>query len=150
MYTAPIQTYELPPTRRNRRGLRRFAIFRFVAIRFAVIGGLNTAIDLGLFAALIALAGLTPDRANGISYSCRLIADFVANRGWRIHDARRDVAEHVTRVIVLSLASLLLSTMVVTGLSAVMPALAAKLVSLPMMVVWSYSMSRRFIFWRED
>ena len=133
----------------RRRGLRRFAIFRFIDIRFAVIGSINTAADLGVFAALILLAGLSPDRANGISYSCGMITNFILNRGWRFRDARDDIAEQLTRFAVLSLASLLLSTMVVTGLSAIMPPLAAKLISIPMMFLWTYSMSHRLVFWRE-
>ena len=133
----------------KRRGLRRYAIFRFIAIRFAVIGGISTAIDLGLFTALIALAAMPPDRANGLSYACGIVTSFVLSRGWTLRDVRGNLAEQLTRVIVLNLASLLLSTMVVTGLAAVTPALVAKLLSLPVMFVWSYSMTRRFVFWRE-
>jgi putative flippase GtrA len=133
----------------RRRGLRRFAICRFVAIRFAVVGSLNTAIDLGVFTALTAIAGLPPDRANGISYSCGIVTSFILNRGWTFADSRGGVAEQFTRFIVVSLASLLLSTMVVTGLSVIMAPLAAKLVSVPVMFVWNYGMTRRFVFWSE-
>lgn len=128
MFAAPSETYELTLTHRTRRGLRRFV---------GAHHGLNTAIDLGLFTALIAFSGVTADRANGVSYGCRLITDFILSRGWQSHDVRGDTAEQLTRVIVLGLAALLLSTMVVTGLSTVMPALAAKLVSLPVMFVWN-------------
>jgi putative flippase GtrA len=62
---------------------------------------------------------------------------------------RGGVAEQFTRFIVVSLASLLLSTMIVAGLSTAMPALVAKFLSLPIMFLWSYSMTRRFVFWRE-
>jgi putative flippase GtrA len=133
----------------RRRGLRRFAIFRFVALRFAVIGSINTAIDLSVFAALIALAGLSPDRANGISYSCGIVTGFLLNRGWTFGDMRGGIAEQFTRFIVVSLASLLLSTLLVTGLAAIMPALIAKFASLPLVFAWNYSMTRRFVFWRE-
>jgi putative flippase GtrA len=133
----------------RRRGLRRFAIFRFIAIRFAVIGSIKTAADLGVFAALILLAGLSPDRANGISYSFGIITNFILNRGWTFRESRGDIAEQLTRFAILSLASLLLSTMVVTGLATIMPPLAAKLISIPVMFLWSYSMSHRFVFWRE-
>jgi putative flippase GtrA len=132
-----------------RRGLRRFAIFRFIALRFALIGTVTTAIDVGIFAALVLFAGLSPDRANAISYGSAFVTGFVLNRGWTFHDVRGDLAEQFTRVIVVSLASLLLSTMVVAGLASVMPALLAKFASLPLMFLWSYSMTRRFVFWRE-
>ena len=62
---------------------------------------------------------------------------------------RGGIAEQFTRLIVVSLASLLLSTMFVAGLATVMPALVAKFLSLPVMFFWSYSMTWRFVFWRE-
>lgn len=134
--------------------MRRFAIFRFVAIRFALVGSINTAVDLGMFAGLTVFAALPADRANAVSYACGIVTSFFLNRGWTFRDARmRDgrscIAEQFTRFIVVSLASLLLSTMIVTALSSIMPALAAKLLSLPVMFVWSYSMTRRFVFWSE-
>lgn len=128
MFSVPIETYESPLMSRKRRGLRHLV---------GATGALNAAIDLGLFTALIAFAGLTPDRANGISYGCRLIADFIVSRGWRSREVRGDTAEQLTRFIVLGLAALLLSTMVVASLSSIMPALAAKLVSLPVIFVWN-------------
>ncbi|HEX4191828.1 MAG TPA: GtrA family protein [Stellaceae bacterium] len=133
----------------KRRGFRRFAIFRFIALRFALVGSINTAVDLGLFATLTALAGLPPDRANAISYSGSIAMNFILNRGWRLAELRRGVAEQLTRFIVVGLASLLLSTMIVGGLATVMPALVAKFLSLPLMFLWSCSMTRRFVFWRE-
>jgi putative flippase GtrA len=132
-----------------RRGLRRFAIFRFIALRIALIGSITTAIDVGIFAALIVFADLSPDRANAISYGSAIVMSFALNRGWTFRDVRGDLAEQFTRVIVVSLASLLLSTMLVAGLAAIMPALLAKVASLPLMFLWSYSMTRRFVFWRE-
>jgi len=134
----------------KRRGLRQFAIFRFIAIRFALIGSINTAIDVGLFAALALLWGLQPDRANAISYGCSLIASFVLNRNWTFADARGGIAEQFTRTIVVSLASLLLSTMLVVSLATIAPALVAKFLSLPIMFLWSHGMTRRFAFWRES
>jgi putative flippase GtrA len=133
----------------RRRGFRRFAIFRFFALRFAVIGSINTAVDLGIFASLIGLLGLQPDRANAISYGCSIVTSFVLNHQWKFEDVRGGLGEQFTRLVVVSLASLLLSTMIVGGLSAVMPALVAKFLSLPIMFLWSYSMTRRFVFWRE-
>jgi putative flippase GtrA len=133
----------------RRRGLRRFAIFRFIALRFAVVGSINTAVDLGLFAALTGLLAMQPDRANAISYGASIATGFILNRGWTFEDVRGGIAEQVTRLIVVSLASLLLSTMIVAGLSTVMPALVAKFLSLPIMFLWSYSMTWRFVFWRE-
>jgi putative flippase GtrA len=133
----------------RRRGFRRFAIFRFIALRFAVVGSINTAVDLGLFATLTGLMSLQPDRANAISYACCIATGFILNRGWRFEDVRGDTAEQFTRLIVVSLASLLLSTMIVGGLATIMPALLAKFLSLPIMFLWSYSMTRRFVSWRE-
>ena len=131
----------------RRRGLRRFAIFRFIAVRFALIGSINTAIDISLFAALTLLWGLQPDRANAISYGSSIVASFILNRGWTFESVRGGIAEQFTRAIVVSLASLLLSTMLVAALATIAPPLLAKFLTLPIMFLWSHGMARRFAFW---
>ena len=96
----------------RRRGLRRFAILRFIAPRFALVGSINTAVDLGIFAALTGLLALQPDRANAISYGSGIVTSFILNRGWTFEDLRGGLAEQITRFIVVSLASLLLTMIV--------------------------------------
>lgn len=133
----------------RRHGLRRFAIFRFIALRFALVGSINTAVDLALFTSLTGFLAMQPDRANAISYGIGIVTSFILNRSWTFQDVRGGIAEQFTRFTVVSLASLLLSTMIVAGLASVMPPLVAKFLSLPIMFLWSYSMTRRFVFWRE-
>ena len=55
----------MPGDSMRRRGFRRFTIFRFIALRFAVVGSISTAVDLGIFATLTGLASLQPDRGCG-------------------------------------------------------------------------------------
>ncbi len=118
-------------------------------LRFALVGGVNTALDLGLFTGLTTIAALSPERANVISYGAGILLSFTLNRKWTF-ESEGEIAEQLTRFIVVSLAALLLSTFLVEGLSQLMPAIIAKIVSLPLMFVWSYSMTRRFVFWRES
>ena len=117
---------------------------------FAPSSVAGLALDLALFAPLTTLAAMPPDRANAITYGSGLILSFALRHGRRLADARGDVAEAVTRLVVVSLASLLLSTMIVGGLATAMPAPLAKLLSLPVMVLWSYGIARRFVFPRES
>jgi putative flippase GtrA len=118
-------------------------------LRFALVGGVNTALDLTLFTGLTTLVALSPERANVISYGAGILLSFVLNRKWTF-ESNGEVAEQFTRFIVVSLAALLLSTFLVGGLVQIMPAVVAKILSLPVMFLWSYSMTRRFVFWRES
>ncbi|HVA15804.1 MAG TPA: GtrA family protein [Stellaceae bacterium] len=117
---------------------------------FAPSSVAGLALDLALFAPLTTLAAMPPDRANAITYGLGLILGFALRQGRRFADASGDAAEVVTRLVVVSLASLLLSTMIVGALATAIPALLAKLLSLPMMFLWRYGMTRRFFLRRES
>jgi putative flippase GtrA len=121
------------------RGSRRFAISRIAVSRCVAVGTIPTAIDLGLFAALIMLAGMQPDCANLLAHGCGIVISFALTRRRTHRDPRSGIAEQFTRFVVVGLASLLLSTMLVTALSTAMPALVAKILSLPAMFLWSFS-----------
>ena len=117
-------------------------------LRFALVGGANTALDLTLFAALTAALGVAPEPANAISYGSGIASSFILNRHWTFADARGDVAEMLMRFIALNLGALLLSTVLVTALAQMMAPVIAKLLSLPVMFPLSYGMSRHFVFRR--
>lgn len=61
-------------------------IFAKIA-RFALVGLLGTAIDLGLFALLHLLVGLPGLLANTLSYSAGIVNNFVLHRRWTFHQA---------------------------------------------------------------
>jgi putative flippase GtrA len=53
-----------------------------VLARFAVVGGMNTAIDALLFFSLTATTSMAPVIANVISYSAGMLNSYFLNRSW--------------------------------------------------------------------
>jgi putative flippase GtrA len=86
---------------------------------------------------------------DAISCDTAILARLVLKRGWTFRNVCRDLAEQFTRMIAISLASRLLSTMVATGFSSIVPAPLARLASPPPMFFRSLGTSWRFVFWRE-
>ncbi len=74
-------------------------------LRFCVVGVLNTAIDLGLFALLTRLAGLDPLVANILSFSAGAANSFLLNKYWTFGagGGGREVATQATRFLVVTL-----------------------------------------------
>jgi len=119
------------------------------AVRFALVGVLNTLIDVGLFTTLTAGLGLTPAWANIPSYAAGVLVSFTLNRRWTFGRTGGDaalVAGEFSRFLAVNLAGLLLSTALVAIFALVLPPLAAKLVSLPASFAWNFLLSRGFVF----
>jgi putative flippase GtrA len=58
-----------------------------VLARFAVVGGMNTAIDALLFFLLTATTSIAPVIANVISYSAGMLNSYFMNRSWTFRGA---------------------------------------------------------------
>jgi putative flippase GtrA len=55
---------------------------RFQALRYALVGLLNTLVGLLVIVAFQALLGLSPYVANACGYAAGILVGFVANRNW--------------------------------------------------------------------
>lgn len=55
---------------------------RFQALRYALVGSLNTLVGLLVIVASQALLGLAPYVANACGYAAGILVGFVANRNW--------------------------------------------------------------------
>lgn len=120
--------------------------------RFAAVGAATTLLDLVLFATLTGLGRLAPANANIISYGCGIALSFVLNRHWTFsHAGSATSAFHEAVKFVLSYAAgLLLSTGLVYLLAQVIPALIAKVLSVPIVLMWNYGMARYWVFKRDQ
>lgn len=121
------------------------------ALRFALVGGANTLLDAGLFAALCYGAGLAPGVANLLSYGTGIASSFVLNRSWTFADRDHTgaLAVQAAGFLAVSLSALALSTTLVVVAASLMSPLGAKLASIPITYLWSYQLTRRFIFKRK-
>ena len=81
--------------------------------KFAVVGVLNTIIDLGIVNILILQFGLNPIVANVTGVSAAIINSYILNKYWTFGDkSKKNVAEQFGLFVALSLVGLLINTSV--------------------------------------
>lgn len=115
-------------------------------LRFAAVGALTTALDFTLFYFLVEV-GAPVVAANLGSYSCGMLASFALNNWWTFRTAAgRGALRALARFIASNLAGLALSTVLVGLFALVLPATAAKLVSVPLVFVWNFTVAQRWVF----
>jgi putative flippase GtrA len=99
-------------------------------IRFCIVGVLNTAIDMGLFALLTHLFELDPLIANLISFCSGAANSFMLNKYWTFGAGgqAREVATQASKFLVITLLVLLLHEGLILALHTQLgwPALAVK------------------------
>ena len=122
---------------------RRFGRSVETLSRFAVVGAITTVLDVLVFAGLTA-ATVVPAFANLFSYSCGILLSYVLNRSWtfRVEGSRLQAFKFVLA----TLTGLLISTLLVALLTTAIPAIHAKLISVPVVFAWNYLASRLWVF----
>lgn len=115
-------------------------------IKFSLVGGINTFADFCIFSFLTALLGMLPVSANAISYSIGIVISFTINCTWTFRNDVYNPASQFMRFLLISLAALFLSTTLIGMLSEFLPPVASKVASLPLMLLWNFAMTRRFVF----
>lgn len=116
--------------------------------RFAAVGALATAIDFGVFAAFVTLAGAPAAAANVASFATSVIVNFNLNRRWSFRQ-KKDAAVALrqgARFLFAYGGGLLLSTAIVAGLATTMPGVLAKAISIPIVFLYNYGCARLWVF----
>lgn len=116
--------------------------------RFAAVGAVATAIDFGVFSALVTLTGVAAAPSNVISYATSLYANFNLNRRWTFRQQKdpKAAARQGARFLVVNAGGLVLSTALVGGLALVIPELGAKVASVPLMFVYNYACAKLWVY----
>jgi putative flippase GtrA len=112
-------------------------------LRFATVGAITTALDVSLFAGLTAAAVPAP-LANLSSYSCGILLSYNLNRSWTFR--ARGSRLKALKFVLSTLTGLLISTVLVAMLSMTIPAVYAKLMSVPVVFAWNYLTVRLWVF----
>lgn len=116
--------------------------------RFALVGVINTGIDLAVFTVGFYWLGLHLIVANTISYSAGTINSYLMNKYWTF--AGRGVSEISTaefsRFVLFNLGGLLLSNLAIFVFAKFVPAIVSKLGAIGVTFVWNYVTIRRFVF----
>lgn len=121
---------------------------RLPIVRFASVGAITTVLDVGVFATLVHAFALSAYLANICSYSMGIVLSFALNRAWTFNDqsSGRAMARRFAGFAAVYLVALLLSTGIVATFSLMMPEVAAKILSVPLVFLWSYAAMRFFVF----
>ncbi|HEY6482910.1 MAG TPA: GtrA family protein [Steroidobacteraceae bacterium] len=117
------------------------------ALRFGVVGVVNTAVDFSIYSALTLAAGVLPAIANILSYSCGIGVSFWLNRAWTFRD--RNTGHLSTQLLLFlggNLVGLALSTLVVAWLARDWGPLPAKVASIGASFAWNFAFSNLVVF----
>jgi len=112
-------------------------------LRFALVGGINTAIDIGLLFGLTAL-GVPKLAANTVSTGTAFIFSFFANKSYTFR-AQGDVRRQLILFVVVTLAGL---ASVIHAESLVL--LLAKIIATSASLMWNYCLYDRVVFRTTD
>lgn len=123
--------------------IRSHSIFRF-----AVVGCLNTAIDIGLFLLLVRMFPGHTAVSNVISYSAGLLNSFILNKFWTFAETSRHgpAGRQFVLFVLFNLVGLAISTGLVVALTGVTGPALAKVLSVPIVFVWGYVTNRRLVY----
>jgi putative flippase GtrA len=116
--------------------------------RFALVGAVNTSIDVAVFWVLTGLAQVPPLPANAVSYSLAAVNGFVLNRHltFRHRKMRHGSGAQLMAYVLVRLTCLALSTVVLAAALPFMSPMLAKLVSIAVTFVAAYLLSSRVAF----
>ena len=116
--------------------------------KFALVGVVNTLVDISVFASLVHGAQWDPLSANMMSYSLGILNSFLLNRLWtfRDHSRSRHVALQLPVFFICNLVGLGLSSAVVWALSPVLTPIGSKLLATLVTFCWNYWTSRKFVY----
>ena len=111
-------------------------------LRFALVGGINTAIDIGLLFGLTTL-GLPKLAANTVSTGLAFIFSFFANKSYTFR-AQGNVRRQLILFVVVTLAGSPILASVIHAESLVL--LLAKIIATGASLVWNYCLYDRVVF----
>lgn len=115
------------------------------SVRFALVGGFNTLVDLIVFALLFYSLHTPVLSANAIAYCCGTLSGFFMNRYWTFA-AQGSVVRQLPLYLLVYLFGLGLSTLTIWLLTPTLPVIAAKGVAIVVGAVWNFWSSRRFVY----
>lgn len=115
-------------------------------MRFLVVGGVNTALDFVLFAALFYGAGWHVIAANTVSYGLGLASAFFMNKRWTFADGGSLGAHRIWLSLGFGYAGLLLNTLIVWTLAAMMHAMLAKVIAVIAVLFFNYFVNKIIVF----
>lgn len=115
------------------------------ALRFGLVGVVNTAIDFGLFVLLYRLLGLDPLLANAIAFGVAVSNSYWLNQRWTFAGSRASLAGY-GRFLLFNAGGLVISSLVIHALGPIIGNELAKLAAIGLAFVWNFILSKLFVF----
>lgn len=125
----------------------RFPTFAQAA-RFAIVGVINTAVDLTFFSVFFYLMAWPLLGANAASFVIAATTGYLLNKAWTFSDKSRG-GEAVRRGIAflaVATGGLAIASLIIWLAAMVLPPILAKLTAIGGTFVWNFTVSRRWVF----
>ena len=119
------------------------------AIRYGLVGVVNTGIDIALFLLLVKLFGVAPVPANVVSFSCGAVNSFVLNRHWTFGGGQKSHSDWRAQAMAFAVVTLLglgLSSLVVWLLHPVIGPTLAKLAATIVTFASTFIINKLLVF----
>ena len=127
-------------------------------VRFAVVGGANTAIDFAILFILVTL-GLPTVVSNFISTSLALIFSFYANKNFTFKNQTTDKTQFVYFLIITLIGLWIIQPLIIEGVKMSLTTLslnnyivlfAGKISATIVTLIWNYLLYKRFVFKKNN
>ena len=119
----------------------------FRAMRFALVGAANTAVDVGIFSGLVFWLGFALVPANALAYLVASTSSYFVNRVWTFKGKTEpaSIRDFLTFQLVNGI-GFVLATIALVILAGYVPTLVAKILSIGASFSWSFFMLDRFVW----
>ena len=120
------------------------------ALRFIIVGVMNTLIDFAIFFALVLGFDLHVALANVIAFSVAVINSFFMNKYWSFRNRASNLqsGRQLALFVAVNLGGMALSTATVWGLADVIPLVLAKVLATVVSFAWNFIGSRQLVYRR--
>ena len=120
------------------------------ALRFIIVGVMNTLIDFAIFFALVLGFDLHVALANVIAFSVAVINSFFMNKYWSFRNRNSTLrsGQQLPLFVAVNLGGMALSTATVWSLAGVIPLVLAKVLATVVSFAWNFVGSRQLVYRR--
>lgn len=117
-------------------------------MKFAVVGGINTALDIAVFSALVYLFDWDVIVSNTLGFCAGVINSYVLNARWTFKNRRIEAGPlaNLGTFFVVSIVGLGISNLTIWLLATNLGPIGAKLIAVVASFAWNFTASRRFVF----
>jgi len=118
------------------------------AVRFAMVGAVNTAVDVSLFAFFFYVMAWPLLLANAGGFIVAVCVSYFLNKTWTFADSSqgREAFRRGFAFVLVALGGLALGSLAIWLAAQVLAPILAKLASIGVTFAWNFTVSRRWVF----